>query len=381
MKKKFNVFGSLALSALVLIGSIFASCGQVAGTSSDDLSLALSAANPPTALNSWMAIGGYAANGGGGGHSVYGNGVFLSANRDDGSVGRSVNNGASWSKIDSSVTTFNGRFIKYLAYLDNTFWAVGQSGHVATSPDGLTWTAVPGNPLTGDVYGIAYDGIQTFMLVTDITSSGLPETVLYYVDDHVWLTVPNSFKTKIDSVAFMGGQFIAVCNDGYIAHTNTPLHVNWSAPFLVSSPTTGVNTNHFKMIAAGFAYDSAGVLRNAAVAVSRYGLAYAFNTDLDASGWTWVDIYPSSLYASHIWLNCVLYDGEKFIVAGQDGGMAYSDPAQLSTTAWTVDTNFAWTYGLFRGTYINGIAFGPGRAPMYVASGGDSNPVAARTTP
>jgi hypothetical protein len=140
----------------------------------------------------------------------------------------------------------------------------------------------------------------------------------------------------------------------------------------------GLNVNHFKMAAVGEAVDEDEETQMAVVAASRYGLAYAYASDLDASGWNWKDIYPSSSYATHIWFNCVLYDDEKFIIAGQNGGIAYSDPA-LDLSNWNIDTSFTWLNGNFNGYYINGLAFNTSTNNMYVATGGDSFPLASRT--
>jgi hypothetical protein len=179
MKKLYKAVGSVSLIALMLMGSLIISCEQVEGSSSNGPSVFLnrSVVNPPTALTSWTALPNYASQGGGGGHSVYGtdnkgNGVFLSANWNNGSLGRSVDDGQTWSNVNGSATTFGSSYIKFLAFLDDTFWAVGSGGHIATSSDGLTWVAQT-NPLTADAYGIAYDGTNTYMVVTDtIASSG-----------------------------------------------------------------------------------------------------------------------------------------------------------------------------------------------------------------
>jgi hypothetical protein len=387
MKKKFNVFGSLALSALVLMGSIFASCGQIAGTSSDDLSLALSAANPPTVLESWTTIANYASDGAGGGHSVYGNvagtanGVFLSANYSDGSLGYSADNGLSWRNVDSTATTFGaGNYIKFLAYLNNTFFAVGKGGHIAWSADGLVWNAIVAPAwLSGDLYSIAVDGAGNYMIVGPNTVAALVQSPTSLTP--TWTQVALRFPAAVDSVVYIGGQFVAVGGSGYISYTTDATYTVWQTPFQVRSPA-GLNTNTFKMAAVGLANDGSNTIRNAVVAVSRYGLAYAFEGSLaSASDWAWTEIYPSSS-GPHLWLNCVVYGDGRFVVAGQDGGMAYSDPGQVNPlSVWTIDGNLAWTNGLFRGTYINGLAYKPGTAitNRYLATGGDNSPLGAWT--
>jgi hypothetical protein len=59
--------------------------------------------------------------------------------------------------------------------------------------------------------------------------------------------------------------------------------------------------------------------------------------------------------------------------------MAYSGTT-LALNDWTVDSTFSWTNGVFKGEFINGIAYSPDD-DLYIATGGDSYPVAAFTTP
>jgi hypothetical protein len=377
MKKLFNLIGSVLLTSLLFTGFVFTSCEQTTETQAFQARLStLNSVNPPEALNDWTPLADYAADGGGGGHSVYGGGVFLSANWNDGSLGYSTD-GQSWSQVSSTATTFGSSFIKHLAFMNNTFWAVGQGGKIATSTDGQNWTAVTGTPLTGDIYGVDSDEDGNYIFVTDLVG-GSSQIVLF--DGTRWTLVSNPVSSyKIDSVAYSEEKFIIVCNVGWISYTTTD-YTTWATPFQVKSDF-GTNTNHFKMIAAGYAYDEASdESRPAVVAVSRYGLAYTFTDgNIDAPSWGWEDIYPSS--SGGKWLNCVLYDGSKFIVGGQDGAMAYSDPT-LSLANWTIDTKVVWTNGAFSGgAFINGIAYKSSRPTGYIATGGDSKPAAAYTKP
>jgi hypothetical protein len=377
MKKLFNSIGSVLLTSLLFTGFVFTSCEQTTETQASLAFLArlstLNTVNPPTVLESWTPLPDYAAQGGGGGHSVYGNEVFLSANYNDGSLGYSAD-GQTWQKISATDTTFGSSFIKYLAFLDDTFWAVGQGGKIATSTDGKNWTA-HSTALSGDIYGVAFDGNETYMFVTDVAGSPASSQIAKYIGTWVLASTNPVPAYKIDSVTFSDGKFIIVCNGGWISYTQDQDYMNWAPAFQVKSPL-GINTNHFKMIAVGEADDGTGTVRPAVVAVSRYGLAYAFpDGSLDPDSWGWADIYNAS--SSKTWLNCVLFDGSKFIVGGQGGAMAYSGKT-LALNDWTVDRDFTWTDNVFGATYINGIAFDPDNR-IYIATGGDGKPVAAYT--
>jgi hypothetical protein len=375
MKKLFNSIGSILLTSLLFTGFVFTSCEQTTETQAFQARfLTLNSVNPPEALNYWLPVTNYAVQGGGGGHCVFGNNVFISANWDDGSVAYSADDGQTWKKIPGTDTTFDNRFIKHLAFINGTFWAAGENGRIATSTNGLNWLPVMNTPITGDIYGIAYDGNGNYIFVTDLVG-GSSQIALF--DGTNWTLVSNPVSSyKIDSVAYSEEKFIIVCNVGWISYTTTD-YTTWATPFQVKSDF-GTNTNHFKMIAAGSAFDSGtNAVRPAVVAVSRYGLTYTFTDgNIDAPSWGWEDIYPSS--SGGKWLNCVLYDGTIFVVGGQDGAMAYSDP-DYGLTSWTIDKNLAWTNGAFSGgAYINGIAFDPDEG-VYVATGGDSKAVAAYT--
>jgi hypothetical protein len=381
MKKFYNLLSGALLSALVIAGSVFTSCEQLteisAGSDASAKFLTLNSVNAPFPPTSWTQVTGYTPNGGGG-HCVYGNvngtGIFLSANWNNGNVGYSTD-GTNWSSYS---TTFGNSYIKHLAFIDDEFWAVGQGGTISTSTNGQAWTPVSsGGVITGDIYGVAYDGGDTFVFVTDIRSASpyTSQIVVYNELKSTWTEVTNPVERyKIDSVVYSQGKFIIVCNGGFISYTTDSSYENWAAPFQIETSLGFYNTNHFKMAAVGEADDGTGTVRPAVVAVSRYGLGYVFTDgSIDEADWGWVEIY-SSTSTTKLWLNCVLFDGEKFVVAGEDGGMAYSNPTNLAV--WNIDTNFTWTDSIFKGAYINGLAFDSDNS-VYLATGGDSSPLAA----
>jgi hypothetical protein len=330
----------------------------------------------PTLITDWTLNPSYPTDGGGG-HVAYGNGIFVAAHWDDGAVSVSPN-GTTWTIVTKTATTFGDNFIKYIGFLPGTtgsgsvFWAVGQGGKIATSSDGLTWTPVTQTLTNADIYGVAYappssSTKNVWVFVTDMNDTSTGRSSIIYYDGGSWSAATNPVNTvKIDSVVYTGEKFAVGTNTGYITYTTTDLYT-WEKPFQVNS-SLGVNTNHFKMLAVAESLGKNGLI----IAASRYGYAYAALNDLTQTGWSWTDVYPSASYSTHVWFNCVMFDGERFILTGQSGGMAYTSDG----VSFTADTNFwqtgSWTQQAYVGTFINGIAFNGKR---YVASGGTANPL------
>ena len=367
--KTWKTLAGVLLGLLVTTGLLLGSCGQLTAPSSPESRSVTSSVNPPQDIEDWTAIPDYADEGGGGGHCVYGNNIFLAANYNDGSLGYSDDGGNTWSLVDSTDTTFGaGNWIKYLAFIANTFRAVGKGGHFASSADGQEWVAITGGP-EGDLYAIAYDGTGTYMVVGDKdAATGYMSIALYQPSSaSPWTTVtpPATLSGKLNAVTYIAGSFVLASNGGHITYTTNAAYTSLATPFSVPGGNNG-----FKMAATGTINNVTSV-----VITSRYGLAYAYSTNITSSGWSWIDIYPSSSYSTHIWLNCVYFDPiyGRFIVAGQDGGMAYtSDPR-----SWTIDTDFSWTKGYYKNAYINGITYST-LDEIYLATGGDSSPLAMK---
>jgi photosystem II stability/assembly factor-like uncharacterized protein len=315
-------------------------------------------------IGDWTAIPNYGTNGGGG-YVMSANGIFLAAHWMNGNISYS-NDGVNWSVLTGTDTSFT----KYIACLNGKFWAVGQSGKIATSPNGQDWTAVPQNVADTDIYSIAYgviNGAETYVFVTDNMSvTGNGSQIVYSTDGGAtWAQATNPVSTlKIDSIVFADGKFVVFTNTGYISYTTTDINT-WANRFMVDTGK-GMNSEHFKMAAVG---------NGTIIATSRAAYAYASTSDL--SSWKWSVVYPSGDYSYHIWLNCVVFDGERFIMGGLNGTMAYtSDGTTFTADSHFDDSSLSWTHGLFAGLYINGIAYDSGKH-RYVASGGDTQSVGA----
>jgi hypothetical protein len=384
MKKKLlqTSFKGIAL-VLSVFALTFAACnidGIGDGTSGDGASLQLSrsAGAAPTIYNNWYPIPDYDTEGGGG-FVMSANGIYLAAHWNDGSISYSTEGESNWRVLDGTQTTFGTNYVKYIAYLTDTlgnslFWAVGQAGTIATSPDGLNWTSVRQSVTTADIYSIAYGEIRgggTYVFVTDVNDSATYRSqIVYSLNGASWVAAQNNpvSTLKIDSIVYTNGNFAVFANTGYISYTSDM--ARWATAFQVDTGK-GVNSNHFKMAAVG---------NDLIVATSRYGYAYVSTSDLSELAWHWQDAYPSASYTTHVWLNCVVFDGTQFIMAGQNGAMAYTtDGAHVTVDPYFDDPARSWTKGAYAaGLFINGVAYNSGDH-LYVASGGDSRSVGVYT--
>jgi len=385
MTKKFlKVFLTL-ISGIVLAGGLFVSCeqslyeGKTAGLSAGGSAQV----DEPQSVQNWTAISGYAPNGGGG-HSVFGydsngDGIFLAAHYTGGTIGYSSNNGVTWSSV--TVTPFSGSFVKYLAYLNDTFWAVGQNGNIATSPDGLVWTAQTQTIATGIIYAIAWNQSTSSPIYIAVSDDS---KIIKKVGAGLWTDitpVTPSIKVSIQGVAY--GSYIdkdeeevevwvIVCDNGYVSYS-TDDGATWADLFLVyETVNSQYNTNNWKMVTFGTVGGTGYFL-----ATTRYGVGRS----TDGVNWDWDEVFPSSTGFS-IWLNCVLYDGSRFLVSGGNGALAYYDGTWHADWQATGGGVGYWTNKIFNGTFVNGIAYNPDLPPnqgRYIATGGDNSPLGAYT--
>jgi len=374
IKKNLKVLTILMVTG-VFTAFLFTSCGQslydVQATGSA-AGKSLSAGKPQSIQN-WTEIPVYSETGGGGGHSVYGkasngNHVFLAAHWDDGTLGYGID-GLAWEFVEPSDTTFGTSFIKYLAFLNNTFWAVGQDGKIATSPNGLDWTAQTQTITTGILYAIAWNQSTSSPIYIAVSDDS---KIIKKVGSASWTDITPStpsIKFSIQGIAYGSGTWVIVCDNGYVSYS-TDDGATWADLFLVYEPDRQqYNTNSWKMVAYG-TVSGTGYF----VATTRYGVGRS----TDGANWDWDEVFPSSTGFS-IWLNCVLYDGSRFLVSGGNGAMAYYDGT------WHADWQDVgggvgyWTNKIFGSAFVNGVAYDP-EYDEYIATGGDATPIGVFTT-
>ena len=153
---------------------------------------------------------------------AYGNGAFV-VGGDAGLIGRSVDDGKSWTW--QTLAGFAGNGIYGLAWSGSTFVAVGNGGHVATSPDADIWTdqgtpaAIGGAFINAVCWG---DGPDVFVAVCDggvLATSPTGAT---------WTAHTSGFGAdNIRAVIWGGTTFVAAGFNGKIS--TSPTGTTWTA--------------------------------------------------------------------------------------------------------------------------------------------------------
>ena len=236
-----------------------------------------------------------------------------------------------------------------VAYGNNRYVA-GGSNRIAYSTNGTTWTTSSGfsNFL---VKGITYGGTQ-FVAVGYYSNGGL---INYSSDGKSWNNVATtSFGTSdINNVAYGGGRYVAVGEDGKIAYsTNATSWTAVTASTFGESDIYGVTYGNGKFVAVGEngkmaystdgtkwtaidsttfppAYPINGVTYGGAsgnekfIAVGDSVLGYQIAYSTDGETWTKISqsIYSDNFTAS---LNRVKWGGNKFVAVASQGVMYYS---------------------------------------------------------
>jgi hypothetical protein len=278
------------------------------------------------------------------GDIAYGGGKFV-AGGDGGKIAYSTD-GVTWTPVVNAINGSNYSIIgsnysiRGIAYGDGKFVVVGSqgtnSGRVAYSTDGATWTVVPsGIGLIVSIDGIAYGGGK-------FVAGGYSGKMAYSADGVTWTVVQNANTTfpsnnPIYGIAYGGGKFVAVGYAGKMAYSADG--VTWTAiattAFAFSPGYNNYNIN-------GIAYDDGKF-----IAVGSGGkMAYS------ADGVTWTAV-TNTTFGSSDSIRGIAYGGGKFVAVGDGGKTAYS----ADGVTWTAVTNT--TFG--SSNYIRGIAYGGGK--------------------
>ena len=219
------------------------------------------------------------------------------------------------------------QFLYGVTYGNGVFVAVGQSGTILTSPDGLVWT--DNTPTTSSIclYGVTFGG-DAFVAVGDTG------TVLSSPDHVTWTKKTTSVPNALRAITYVNNTFVAVGSGGKILTSATLDGSTWT------SKTSGI------------VYSLAGIdatPQGQLVAVGSY--ATILSSD-DALAWT---VRSSGTYKI---LRGIARGKGKFVAVG-DGGTILSS---TNGSTWDVKT-------LTGVAFLNGIAFGNG---LFVAVGGSS---------
>jgi len=201
------------------------------------------------------------------------------------------------------------------------FVAVGNSGAIVTSPDGITWTSRISGTMN-DLDGIAWSGAQ-FVAV------GWYGTVLTSPDGIAWTShFLNLNVYFLQAVAWSGTQFVAVGRDGVVL--TSPDGVTWTAQ--VSGTATYMNS----IIWSGTQF----------VAVGTDNSFYRGKILTSPDGVTWTS------HTAGTSLTGIAWSGTQFVAVGATGdlGDIFTSPDAITWTPETTGTTHALSSVVWSGS-------------------------------
>ena len=199
-----------------------------------------------------------------------------------------------WTAVSDS--GFGTTGIVGVCYGNGKYVAVGYSGKIAYSSDGINWTAAS-SPVTVTLTDICY-GNGRFVAVGN-------KKILYSMDAVTWTLIPDSGSDYnfASSVCYGNGKFVAGGGYGKMAYSTDG--INWTlvsdSKFSNVSHIYGVRYGNGKFIASG---GSGGMV-------------------CSANGVTWTAITDSKFDSSYI--NSICYGNGKFVAVSSKGKIAYSE--------------------------------------------------------
>ncbi|MBK1694654.1 hypothetical protein CKO09_07870 [Chromatium weissei] len=230
--------------------------------------------------------------------------------------------GSSWEQI--TITPPVTDWLYGVTWNGNTFVAVGASGKILTSPDGLTWTPQTSNT-SAWCTGVTWNGSR-FVVVC-----GAGKIVTSDDDGVTWVVRTSGTANTIYKSTWSGSQFVAVGEVGTILTSSDGL--TWA------TQNSGTVNNLY------------GVTWNGSQFVA-VGHAGTILTSTD--GETWTSITPVT--ANN--LERVAWNGNKFVAVGSSGTILTS----TNGSAWSTQTSgtnsfygLTWTGNQFVAVGLNGI--------------------------
>jgi len=238
---------------------------------------------------------------------------------------------------------FESKDINAIVYGSGKFVAVGMSGKMAYSSNGITWTAVTGVPAplnSASVNSITFAN-NKFVAV------GAGGSIGYSSDGVIWNTVSNTTFSNINAIraiAYGNGKFIAGAGEGKMAYSSDG--VNWTTLDVSSifgskwdDNITGIVYAKDKFVAVGGNFHD-------------YNAKMAYSSD--GVNWTAVTDSPFDNY-----ILAITFGNGKFVAGGYDSKMAYSTDG-ISWTVINTGTIFENVYddGRIGKEDIRAIAFG-----------------------
>ncbi len=301
----------------------------------------------------------FTSTGGGSSNGVaFGAGLFVSASAS-GVIRTSADGGLTWIARTANAGT---NTLNDVSFVNSQFIAVGNSGTLVTSPDGLTWTARTSGT-TSTLYSVTF-GAGKYV----VGGNGVGVTSL----DGITWTSASVYSSGPRSVIYAGGQFVGGGFAGAI--TTSANGLTWAlrqaAPagfsrdsiyangrFVVVTSTANVNTSvdgvNWTVVAN--ASGTSATLGGVAYGNGRFVLAgtNAILSSTNAS--TWIDHTPVGSFT----LKAVAFGGGTFVAVG-NSGVAYRSTDGLT---WTAVAATGTT------TDLSSIAYGAGMFTAVGASG------------
>lgn len=259
-----------------------------------------------------------------------GNGIWVAV-CNKGTRMRSINRGVSWETTNWGYDDADD--LKGVTYGNGMFVAVGKSGAVLTSPDGVAWarqTIITNSALNAVVFG---EGV--FVAVGTVATAPNPAmaTIITSTNGAQWFArrLPATTTEKLTSVAYGKGQFVATGSATLVSGSGT----TWTGP--VTTGETGV----MNAIASG---------ENRFVAISASGSAYTNDTDPKEAAWskwmTGILGFPAAGTTANI-VNGIAFFKDTFIAVGSDSKLLTSPDGRSWTERASLTSNFLYgvTYG------------------------------------
>ena len=195
--------------------------------------------------------------------------------------------GVTWSAATAVAELGNNRQYKGFAYNGSIYLALGKTGYISTSADGTTWTQSSKNTQIGshEWMALASDGNGKFVAV------GNTGYVSTSTDGVNWTTPvqdTNMGSHTWDALSYLNGQFVVMGNTGYISTSAD------GSTWTTSYKDLSIGTKSYQSIAYdGHQYFALG-----------YGGFISRSTDL--VNWT----VPTQLIGSYSWKDMVYANGK-----------------------------------------------------------------------
>ncbi len=191
-----------------------------------------------------------------------------------------------------------------VASAGSLFAAVGDSGFIQTSPDGVTWTTRLSG-ITGPLYSIAYSGGQ-------FAAVGSGGAILTSSNGITWTSRTSGTTNAMYSVTYGGGQFAAVGSGGAVLTSSNG--TTWT------QRASGVSSNLLSVIWTG----------------SEFVVVGGTNTVLTSPDGV---IWTTRSYGATNTLASVAWTGAQFVAVGYNGTIFTSPDAQVWTQRFSGTSN------------------------------------------